>query len=641
MADRRPLKPADPERIGDYLLTGVLGEGGQGIVYRARTPTGTPVAIKVLQAHTADDSGARRRLLREADIARRIAPFCTARVLDMGLHTDRPYIVSEYIPGITLHDLVATAGPRTGSGLHRLAVATLTSLAAIHRARIVHHDVKPANIILGPEGPVVIDFGVSRVLEHLTTRSGPFGTPAYMAPEQFAQQPAGPAADLFGWAATMVYAATGHLAFTDSTLPALMYAILTGPPDLTGVTDDLRPLLSACLNKHPHDRPSAATLLRHLTHDTPGDRSDHPSPHTPTAPKVPAELKTPQASAAPVDQASPTALKASAPSAAPAAPMDSENPAAATARKTPMTPEGGDSLRTAPPPVPPNSPAGMSAVPDAAARRRSRRRVLLTALTAAALIAAVLLWARTPKGNEASVRARPATPSGSSSGAPAPGVLSVAVGEVGGRVVAVSGGDDGTVRMWDPVTGRQTGTPLAGHAGGVLSVAVGQMSGRAVVVSGGDDGTVRVWDPVAGRQFGVSLGGHAGVVRSVAVGQVGGRAVVVSGGDDGTVGVWDPVAGRRVGPPLSGHVGVVRSVAFGQVGGRAIAVSSGDDGTVRVWDLAAGRQVGVPLTGQGRSVRSVAFGQVGGRAIAVSGGDDGTVRTWNIAVPDASPAISD
>ncbi|WP_345006500.1 serine/threonine-protein kinase, partial [Streptosporangium album] len=267
MPGRRPLEPGDPERIGDHLLIGVLGEGGQGIVYRARTPTGTPVAIKVLHARTAADPGAGRRLLREAEIARRIAPFCTARVLDMGVFRGRPYIVSEYIPGIALDALVARDGPRAGSGLHRLAVATLTSLAAIHRAGVVHHDVKPGNVILGPEGPVVIDFGISRVLEQVSTRSGPVGTPAYMAPERFERRPAGPAADVFGWAATMVFAATGHPAFRGPSLPAVMHAIVVGEPDLDGVAEELRPLLAACLDKRPGERPGAAVVLRHLTHD--------------------------------------------------------------------------------------------------------------------------------------------------------------------------------------------------------------------------------------------------------------------------------------------------------------------------------------------------------------------------------------
>ncbi|MFJ2030225.1 protein kinase [Streptosporangium sp. NPDC087985] len=593
MPSRRPLDPGDPERIGDYLLTGVLGEGGQGIVYRARTPTGTSVAIKVLHARMAADPDAGRRLLREADIARRIAPFCTARVLDMGLFADRPYIVSEHIPGIALDTLVNSDGPRTGSGLHRLAVATLTSLAAIHRAGIVHRDFKPGNVILGPEGPVVIDFGISRVLEHLTTRSGPVGTPAYMAPEQFEQQPAGPAADVFGWAATMVFAATGHLAFPGSTLPAVMHAILTGEPDLDGVPEDLRPLLKTCLEKRPDARPGAADLLRRLTND---------------------------------DQ--------------------------------------------------PGLPA---------ARRSSRRRLLLgglTALTAAGIIAAVPSWLHAPEGTHSTAPGPTdsPTPVGSALGKPLTGhtatVTSVAVGQLGGKPIAVSGGDDSTVRVWDLAAGKQLGQPLTGHGNAVTSVAVSRSDGRSIAVSGSYDGTVRVWDLAAGKQLGQPLTGHGDIVWSVALGELAGKSVAVSGGSDGAVRVWDLAAGKQSGQPLTGQGAAVWSVALGQLGGkpivvsvgydgtvlvrdlltrkqigksltgptttttsvtlgelegRSVAVSGGSDGTVRVWDLAAGKQLGQPLTGHGDTVWSVALGELEGKSVAVSGGSDGAVRVWDLA----------
>ena len=197
-------------------------------------------------------------------------------------------------------------------------------------------------------------------------------------------------------------------------------------------------------------------------------------------------------------------------------------------------------------------------------------------------------------------------------------VRSVAVSADGGR--AVSGGDDGTVRVWDLAAGRQQ-AQLTGHHGAVRSVAVSADGGRAV--SGGDDGTVRVWDLAAGRQQ-AQLTGHHGAVRSVAVSADGGRAV--SGGDDGTVRVWDLAAGRQQ-AQLTGHHGAVRSVAVSADGARA--VSGGDDGTVRVWDLAAGRQQ-AQLTGHHGAVRSVAVSADGARA--VSGGDDSTVRRWELVM---------
>jgi serine/threonine protein kinase len=263
----RPLDPDEPERIGDYRLINVLGEGGQGVVYLGEASSGTRVAIKLLHVRAAMDSESRRRFLREADTARRVAPFCTTRVLDVGAFHDRPFVVSEYVPGASLADAVATDGPRTGSGLQRLAVTTLTALAAIHRAGVVHRDFKPSNVILGPEGPVVIDFGIARVVDHSTAGSGLVGTPAYIAPEQLIGHPPGPASDMFSWACTMAFAATGRLAFTGTTIPALLLAVSTHDPDLSGVPGELRPLLAACLDKNPDARPTAAALLYSLTGD--------------------------------------------------------------------------------------------------------------------------------------------------------------------------------------------------------------------------------------------------------------------------------------------------------------------------------------------------------------------------------------
>ncbi|MBB5132937.1 serine/threonine protein kinase [Thermocatellispora tengchongensis] len=267
MPEVRPLTGRDPERVGGYVLCGVLGEGGQGTVYLGRAPSGTWVAVKVLHGWLAGRPEARRRFMRELDAVRRVAPFCTAKVLDVNLFGERPYIVSEYIPGTSLEELVAAEGPRTGSGLERLAVATLTALAAIHRVGIVHRDFKPRNVILGPEGPVVIDFGIAHHLEYTTVHSAVTGTPAYMAPEQFEGRQAGAPADLFAWACTMVYAATGRPAFGGASVPAIMHAIVTREPDLSGVPGELRPLLASCLDKRPEVRPTAAAALRRLTGD--------------------------------------------------------------------------------------------------------------------------------------------------------------------------------------------------------------------------------------------------------------------------------------------------------------------------------------------------------------------------------------
>ncbi|MET8052035.1 protein kinase [Streptosporangium sp. NPDC005286] len=124
MSGPHPLAEDDPRQVGDYRLTGVLGEGGQGVVYLGQAPSGQPVAVKTLHARMAADPAVRERFLREAEITRRVAAFCTARVIDAGIARDRPYLVSEYVRGPSLDELIAQDGPRTGGGLDRLAITT-------------------------------------------------------------------------------------------------------------------------------------------------------------------------------------------------------------------------------------------------------------------------------------------------------------------------------------------------------------------------------------------------------------------------------------------------------------------------------------------------------------------------------------
>jgi hypothetical protein len=254
------LLAGDPKHVGRYALTGRLGAGGQGIVYLANAPDGAQVALKVINAEVGSD--ARRLFEREFAILRRVSSFCTAQVLDADVTADPPYIVSEYVAGQSLHAFVAEHGPLAGAELDRLAVATATALIAIHRAGIVHRDFKPQNVLLGRDGPRVIDFGIARVLQDgAAVASAQVGTPRYMAPEQIRGEEFGPAADIFAWGATMVYAATGRSPFEANSLPAVLYRVLNEPPDLGFLPGHLRSLVGRCLSKNPTDRPTAAELL--------------------------------------------------------------------------------------------------------------------------------------------------------------------------------------------------------------------------------------------------------------------------------------------------------------------------------------------------------------------------------------------
>ncbi|TDD91350.1 serine/threonine protein kinase [Actinomadura rubrisoli] len=261
----RPLRPNDPGEVGGFRLTARLGEGSQGSVYLGESGTGERVAVKVLYAEMDRDERARVNFERELAAARRVAPFCTARIFAAEAGEDGAYIVSEYIEGPSLRQLIAERGPIPAGELVRLAIGTATALAAIHDAGVVHRDFKPANVLLGPDGPKVIDFGVARPLEATSaTMTGAVGTPAYMAPEQVTGASGGPPLDMFAWGCTMAYAANRMPPFGHDSIPATMHRILHAEPELGALGGTLRELVAACLHKDPARRPTALQVLTRL-----------------------------------------------------------------------------------------------------------------------------------------------------------------------------------------------------------------------------------------------------------------------------------------------------------------------------------------------------------------------------------------
>ena len=251
-----------PRTLGPYRLQDRLGEGGMGVVHLARDPEGRAVAVKVLHPLGSEGVNARRRLAREVETMRRVRSPYVAEVLDADVTGEFPYIVTRFVTGPTLDEMVRTRGPLSGPGLRRLGHGMAEALTAIHAAGVVHRDLKPGNVMLTDDRPIVIDFGIAQAGDatRLTQTGLVMGTPGYLAPEVIEGEPSSPASDVHSWGSTMVFAATGHLPFGGGSYETIFYRIISGRADLSGVPGPLVPLISAALARDPSHRPSANWL---------------------------------------------------------------------------------------------------------------------------------------------------------------------------------------------------------------------------------------------------------------------------------------------------------------------------------------------------------------------------------------------
>jgi len=257
-----PVTEHLPKSLGPYRLQDRLGEGGMGVVHLARDPEGRPVAVKVLHPLGTEGVNARKRLAREVETMRRVRSPYVAEVLDADVAGEFPYIVTRFVPGPTLDEMVRTRGPLSGPGLRRLAHGMAEALTAIHAAGVVHRDLKPGNVMLADDRPIVIDFGIAQAGDatRLTQTGLVMGTPGYLAPEVIEGQPSSPASDVHSWGSTMAFAATGHLPFGGGSYETIFYRIISGRADLSGVPAPLVPLIAAALARDPSHRPSASWL---------------------------------------------------------------------------------------------------------------------------------------------------------------------------------------------------------------------------------------------------------------------------------------------------------------------------------------------------------------------------------------------
>jgi serine/threonine protein kinase len=259
-----PSERGEPQQIGKYSIITTVGAGGMGTVYRGRSPDGHNVAIKLVHQHLAADAEFRLRLAGEADAGRRVPAFCSARVLDTGVHNSQPYLVTDYIDGLPLSQLIAAEGAMDLPRVHALALGMAAGLAAIHNVGLVHRDVKPSNVMLLMGGVRIIDFGIVRALDETPgfTKTGiVMGSLGWAAPEQLAGATPAPSMDIFSWGCVVAFAATATHPFGPGGLDTRAQRMFTDDPSLAGVPEPLRSLVARSLHRDPASRPTAQELL--------------------------------------------------------------------------------------------------------------------------------------------------------------------------------------------------------------------------------------------------------------------------------------------------------------------------------------------------------------------------------------------
>ncbi|MCX5410551.1 serine/threonine-protein kinase [Streptomyces sp. NBC_00059] len=259
----QPLQSDDPPSVGGYRFAARLGAGGMGRVYLSHTQGGRPVAIKVVRPELADDPDFRRRFAREIKAARQVKGAYTAELIDADADGVPPWLATLYVPGPSLTQAVTRRGPLPVPAVLWLMAGVAEALQVIHAEGIVHRDLKPSNVLLAPDGPRVIDFGIALAAggTSYTAPGSTIGTPSFMAPEQVSGGEITPAADVFALGQTAAFAALGRTLYGDGPAVNVQYRILHSEPDLSLLPDALRPLFARCLAAEPTERATPAEIV--------------------------------------------------------------------------------------------------------------------------------------------------------------------------------------------------------------------------------------------------------------------------------------------------------------------------------------------------------------------------------------------
>jgi serine/threonine protein kinase/tetratricopeptide (TPR) repeat protein len=269
------LQADDPERIGGHELFAVLGEGGWGKVYFARTSRGRSIALKTIRPECLEENPERirRRFAREVEAAKAVDPRHTAEVVDFDTRAAEPWFASRYIAGVNLSEALDHCGSPLSQRTWRVLATGLTdALRSIHGAGLVHRDLKLANVLLAAEGAFVIDFGIAR---HLTPADGAtltgtgatLRTNSFASPEQLRDERVGAASDVFALGLVLAYTALNRHPFGPGSTLEVVSNILTGRPSLDGLPPAVEKVVRPCLEPMPGNRPGPAEIAGLLTAD--------------------------------------------------------------------------------------------------------------------------------------------------------------------------------------------------------------------------------------------------------------------------------------------------------------------------------------------------------------------------------------
>ena len=262
------LRSGDPEQIGPWQIVNRLGSGGMGIVYMGTNGTRS-AAIKIVRDFLLEDPTSRSRLDREVSTLKKVQSRFVAEIVDSDIDASPAWIATNYVDGPSLKTLVENEGPLPEDKWIELAIGLCSALESIHKAGVIHRDIKPTNILMSATGPRVIDFGISFSSDSTSlTRTGMVaGTPTWFSPEQFQAQPITNAVDIFAAGSTLYFAATGSGPWgkEETSVATTMNHILNKEPNFSKLTDLQKNILTGMMTKDVRKRSTASQVSSGLS----------------------------------------------------------------------------------------------------------------------------------------------------------------------------------------------------------------------------------------------------------------------------------------------------------------------------------------------------------------------------------------